>query len=114
VTSLVADPCDYDFVTRATGVIGALRDRPAARSSASPLEVVVALPPVSSAPLGLAVAQAVDAVVLCFELGRTTIEAAQETMDLVGRERIMGCVGIGEPDRPALGLAELLRRFRRG
>lgn len=96
VTALVADPCDYGFVTRTTGLLAATGSLPTTRPGASPIEVIVAIPPVTAEPLGLAVAQAVDAVVLCFGLGRTTIDAAREAIELVGRDRIVGCVAFGD------------------
>lgn len=54
-------------------------------------KVIVAIQPVVSEPLGLAVTQAADVVVLCVETGRTSLTAARRTIDLVGRERIAGC-----------------------
>jgi hypothetical protein len=96
VTAIAANPCDYDFVTRTTSLIATMGNDASRKPGSSPLEVIVGLPPVTAEPLGLAVAQAVDAVVLCFNLGKTTIDAARETIDLVGRDRIVGCVAIGE------------------
>jgi hypothetical protein len=54
-------------------------------------QVVVAIQPVVVEPLGVAIAQAADAVVLCVELGRTRLKAARRTIELIGRERIAGC-----------------------
>jgi hypothetical protein len=62
------------------------------RSGAKAERVVLALPPLSSEPLGVTVAQGVDAVVLVLCAGRTELAAAQQTIDLVGRERIAGCL----------------------
>ena len=56
--------------------------------------VIVALDPVATNPLGIAVASAVDAVLLCISLGETTIGAAKQTVELIGRERFIGCVVI--------------------
>lgn len=53
-------------------------------------QVIVAIRPVIDEPLGLALAEAADAVVLCVELGRTRLAAARRTIDLIGRERIRG------------------------
>jgi len=57
-------------------------------------KVIAAIPPVITEPLGLAITQAADSVVLCIEIGRTRMSAARRTIDLVGRARIAGCVVI--------------------
>ena len=54
--------------------------------------VVVAIDPVVSNPAGIAVVLAADAAILCVKLGQTRLEAAQRKLDLVGRERFIGCV----------------------
>lgn len=53
-------------------------------------QVVVAIQPVVVEPLGVAIAQAADAVILCLELGKTRIDAARRTMELIGPDRIAG------------------------
>jgi hypothetical protein len=53
-------------------------------------QVVVAIQPVVVEPLGVAIAQAADAVILCLELGKTRIESARRTMELIGPDRIAG------------------------
>lgn len=53
-------------------------------------QVVVAIQPVIVEPLGVAIAQAADAVILCLELGKTRVEAARRTMELIGPDRIAG------------------------
>ena len=54
--------------------------------------IIVALDPVVANPLVLPVALAADAVMLCVEVGKTTLTAAQHTVELIGRERVVGCV----------------------
>ena len=53
---------------------------------------VIAIPSVMDEPLGVAVAQAADAVVLCIELGRTRVPSARRTIELIGGERVLGTV----------------------
>ena len=53
---------------------------------------VVAIDPIISNPAGIAVVLAADAAVLCVKLGHTRLADAQRTIDLVGRERFIGCV----------------------
>jgi hypothetical protein len=57
-------------------------------------KVIVSLQPVVAEPLGLAVTQAADAVILCIEAGRTPIAEALKTIDLIGRDRIIGSLFI--------------------
>ncbi len=60
--------------------------------TASPAaRVVISIPAVVSEPLGVAVAQHADAVVVCVERGRTRAAHVRLTTELVGRERIAGC-----------------------
>jgi hypothetical protein len=54
-------------------------------------KVIIAIQPVVSEPLGLAVTQVADTVVLRVELGRTRLDAVRRTIELIGRERIAGC-----------------------
>ena len=54
--------------------------------------VIVAVPPVLTEPLALAVTDAADAVALFVRKGGTRLDAANRTIQLVGRERIIGCV----------------------
>ncbi len=53
---------------------------------------IVAIQPVVDEPLGVAVAQAADAVVLCIELGKTRMAAARRTIDIIGADRLIGAV----------------------
>jgi hypothetical protein len=91
VTAIVADVVSHDFVARTAALLASTHRREPA-PGASTLEVVVAIGPVTVEPLGLALVQAADGVVLCIEKGRTRIAAARRSVELVGRERIVGCV----------------------
>ena len=85
VTAIVEDRLDYASAARIAAIV-------ASKSSGggAPAEVIVAIQPVVVEPLGLAVAQAADAVVLCFEMTRTRLSAARRTIELIGRDRIAG------------------------
>lgn len=92
VTFLVmAGPIDYasagKIVESMAAPAGEVRD-----ASAPYGRVIVAIPPVVSEPLGIAVTDAADAVVLCIEKGRTRSPSARKTIDMIGRGRIVGCV----------------------
>ena len=54
--------------------------------------LLVALPSVASNPLVLPAALAAEAVLLVVELGHTELESARHTVELVGRDRLIGCV----------------------
>jgi hypothetical protein len=53
---------------------------------------IIAIQPVVDEPLGVAIAQAADAVVLCVEMGNSGIAAARRTVDIIGAERVIGAV----------------------
>lgn len=53
---------------------------------------IIAIDPVVSNPAGIPVALSADAVLLCVELGKTDIASARKTVQLIGRERFIGCV----------------------
>jgi hypothetical protein len=54
--------------------------------------VVIAIPSVIEEPLGLAVTQAASLVVIAVVLARTRLASVRRTIELVGRERVAGCV----------------------
>jgi hypothetical protein len=54
--------------------------------------LIVAVDSVVSAPMVLPVVLAADAVLLCVELGVTDLGAARHSVELIGRERIIGTV----------------------
>ncbi len=55
-------------------------------------QVVVAIQPVVVEPLGLAIAHAADAVVLCLQAGSSRLARARRTIELVGADRIAGAI----------------------
>jgi hypothetical protein len=54
--------------------------------------LVIAIPAVLSEPLGGAIARHADAVVVCVERGRTRAADVRLTAELIGRQRIAGCL----------------------
>lgn len=90
VTFLVmAGSVDYasagKFVSAVTRPSDGVDGRPSSR-------VVVAVPSVIEQPLALAVTDAADAVAVVARTGATAKDAAERTIELVGRDRILGCV----------------------
>lgn len=53
-------------------------------------QVIIATRSVVEEPLGVAVAQAADAVVLCLVAGRSRMASARRTLELIGAERVLG------------------------
>jgi hypothetical protein len=92
VTFLVmAGPIDYASAGRIVASVAAPTgetDEPGAKQG----RVIVAIPPVVSEPLGIAITDAADAVVVCVEKGKTRMPSVRRTIELIGRERIVGCV----------------------
>jgi len=59
--------------------------------------VLVVIESVLSHPSGVPVALAADAALLCVEMGKTSIAAARETLQLVGAQRFLGCITLPSP-----------------
>jgi len=59
--------------------------------------VLVAIESVLAQPAAIPVAVAADAALLCVEMGRTSIEAARETVQIVGPQRFVGCITLPPP-----------------
>lgn len=55
-------------------------------------QVVVAIQPVIVEPLGVAIAHAADAVVLCVKLGQTRMRSVRKTLELVGPARHVSAI----------------------
>ena len=80
VTFLVmAGPLDYASAGRIVSAVA----RPARESrefEGPEARVIIAIPPVVTEPLGIAITDAVDAVVLCIERGKSTTPSARRTI----------------------------------
>lgn len=59
--------------------------------------MILAIEPIADNPMGIAAALAADAVLLCVELGRTTLEGARHTIEQIGADRFIGCVILQRP-----------------
>jgi hypothetical protein len=91
LTAMVADQLDYASAAQFTSRVAAVGQGGSARVVAPNGKVIVAIPPVVSEPLGVSVALAADAVILCVEMGRTRIESVRRSIALIGRDRVAGC-----------------------
>ena len=59
--------------------------------------VLVVIDSVLSHPAGVPVALAADGALLCVEMGKTSIAAARETLQIVGAQRFLGCITLPRP-----------------
>jgi hypothetical protein len=57
-----------------------------------PTQLLISIPSVIAEPLGIPAAQQADAVVVTVRVGHTLTAQVKRTVDLVGRERVAGCV----------------------
>ncbi len=89
---IMADPLDFESAAKVIGALDLTRQGGEPLAVATAGKVIVAIQPVVTEPLGLAVTEAADAVVLCIDVGRTRLAAARRTIELIGRERIAGTV----------------------
>lgn len=92
VSALMADRLDYDAAAELIGRVAAAGYGDGDGRPASSEQVIVAIPPVVTEPLGVAVAREADVVVLCLSLGRTSLAAARKSIELIGIDRIAGCL----------------------
>lgn len=76
-------PFQDDGATRSSGALNVI---PIVAAG----QVIVSIQPVVVEPLGVAVAHAADAVVLCVRMGVARLEAARRTLELIGPERVAG------------------------
>jgi hypothetical protein len=87
----MSDPLDYVVATQLSPRIPP--DEPGATGrDARSGKVIVSVQPVVVEPLGLAVTRTADAVVLCIEKGRSRLASVRRTIELIGRDRIRGCI----------------------
>jgi hypothetical protein len=61
--------------------------------------VIIALRSVSENPTVIAVAGLADAVVLCIELGKTSVKQASQTIDEIGKGRFLGTIVLDPRDQ---------------
>lgn len=87
------DPLDATATdTEAPGAAEGPTNRTEALAVLPPARLIISVPPVVTEPLGLAAAEKADAVVLAVRLNRTRMGEVRRTIELVGRERVFGCI----------------------
>ena len=61
-------------------------------NTGNPWRVVITIDSVETNPLGVILAQAADAALLCVRKGKTELAAARKTVELIGRDLFIGSV----------------------
>ncbi len=57
-----------------------------------PTRLIISIPPVIREPLGIPAAREADAVIVCLRLGTSRVPDLRRTVQLIGREKIVGTV----------------------
>jgi hypothetical protein len=91
---LLSSPMDYAAAGKIVQAVGGRRDESSSEDRKGEGRLLIAIPPVVTEPLGLAVTEVADAVVLCIEKGESRLRVAERTIELVGRERVIGALMI--------------------
>lgn len=89
---ILADPMDYSSAGKIIAAVASAGRGYPAPPTASAGRVIAAIQPVIIEPLGLAMTEAADAVVVCIQVGRTRVASARRTIELIGRQRIAGAL----------------------
>lgn len=92
VTTFVAEPLDFNSAAETAASLAAPTPGSGPRGASRTGQVIVAIEPVVVQPIAIAIARSADVALLCIEMGRTRIASAQRTIELVGRDRFVGCV----------------------
>jgi hypothetical protein len=72
--------------------MSSLVSAPGERRQGGTQRALVVLASVLEQMAGIPIVLAADAVVLTVVLGKTTLESARQTLELVGAERVLGCI----------------------
>jgi hypothetical protein len=92
VTAFVAESLDFDSAAEIATTLAASTSSSSPRGGSRDGQVIVAVEPLVSRPLAIGIARSADIALLCIEKGRTRIDSAQRTIELVGRDRVVGCL----------------------
>jgi hypothetical protein len=89
---LLSGPMDYAAAGKIVQAVGGRREAERPEERQGDGRLIIAIPPVVTEPLGLAVTEVADAVVLCVQRGESRMRAAERTLELVGRDRVVGAL----------------------
>ena len=89
---LLSGSMDYAAASKIVRAVGGRREAAGSEEQRGEGRLLVAIPPVVTEPLGLAVTEVADAIILCVERGESRLRSAERTIELVGRDRIIGAL----------------------
>lgn len=89
---LLSGPMDYAAAGKIVRAVGGGRDAAGSSEEHQEGRLLIAIPPVVTEPLGLAVTEVADAIVLCVERGESRMQSAERTVELIGKDRIIGAL----------------------
>jgi hypothetical protein len=89
---LLSGPMEFAAAGKIVRAVGGRRGPAGTDEEHKEGRLLIAIPPVVTEPLGLAVTEVADAIVLCVERGASRLRFAERTVELVGRDRIIGAV----------------------
>ena len=89
---LLSGPMDYAAAGKIVQAVGGKRDGARDDAPHGDGRLIIAIPPVVTEPLGLAVTEVADAVVLCVQRGASRVRVAERTLELVGKDRVVGAL----------------------
>ena len=89
---LLLGPMDYAAAGKIVRAVGGGRNSADSSEEQKEGRLLIAIPPVVTEPLGLAVTEVADAVVLCVERGESRLRFAHRSVELIGRDRIVGAL----------------------
>jgi hypothetical protein len=89
---LLSGPMDYAAAGKVVKAVGGRDEGAGPEERQGTGRLIIAIPPVVTDPLGLAITDVADAVVLCVERGESHLRVAERTVELVGRDRILGAL----------------------
>ena len=92
VTAFVAEALDFDSAAETAASLAAPTSSSGPRGAAQTGQMIIAIEPVVTRPLAISIARAADIALLCIEMGRMRLASARRTIELVGRDRFVGCV----------------------
>ena len=89
---LLSGPLDYASAGKIVHAVGEREVDGSPGQHTGEGRLIIAIPPVVVEPLGLAVTEVADAVVLCVTRGESRLRESERTIELVGRDRIIGAL----------------------
>jgi hypothetical protein len=89
---LLSGPMDYAAAGKIVQAMGGRRGHAGQPDHQGEGRLLIAIPSVITEPLGLAVTEVADGIVLCVQRGESKLRQAERTIELVGRDRVFGAL----------------------